>query len=499
MTKLLIELPDTTEWFLSRGGGIHNAAQNLGLTVRHQRIPRRTGAAVMADSTHALPAVQTAQPTWMKRVALASFVGSAIEYYDFYIYGTAAALVFPKVFFPHLGPTMATVASMATFAAAFISRPLGAIFFGHFGDRLGRKSALVATLLIMGLSTVAVGVVPGAATVGIAAPLMLLTLRLVQGFAVGGEWAGSALLAAEYAPAAKRGRYGMFTQLGVGSGLVMSSLVFLAVNSTMGESSGAFMNWGWRLPFLFSAVLIVIALYVRLNVAETPVFVVEKARNTPSVAPLAALFKAQPRQIVLAAGCMVGSMTLGFMASTYLTNYAHTHLRYPPTLILSIGVVGGLVAVGFTALSAALCDSFGRRRIIMVALAAGIPWSFTVIPLVNAGDPVLFAVAIAGTYAIAGMAYGPMASFIPETFATRYRYSGAGLALNLAGLLGGAIPPLIAGPLMATAGSLAIAAMMGLFVLTSLLCTYVLPETKGATLTSHRRGQQSAPDLKGYQ
>jgi len=242
----------------------------------------------------------------MKRVAMASFVGSAIEYYDFYIYGTAAALVFPKVFFPHLGVTMATVASMATFAAAFLSRPIGAAFFGHFGDRLGRKSTLIATLSIMGLSTVMVGLVPGAATIGMAAPLILLTLRLLQGFAVGGEWAGAALLSAEYAPATSRGRYGMFTQMGVGSGLVMSSLLFLIVNKTIGESSAAFMHWGWRIPFLFSAVLIVIALYVRMNVAETPVFAAQKTRDGASVTPMAALFKNQRREVLLAAGSMIG-------------------------------------------------------------------------------------------------------------------------------------------------------------------------------------------------
>ena len=219
--------------------------------------------------------------TSMKRVAMASFVGSAIEYYDFYIYGTAAALVFPKVFFPHLGTTLATVASMATFAAAFLSRPLGAAFFGHFGDQLGRKSTLIATLSIMGPSTFLVGMVPGTATIGMAAPLILLVLRLMQGFAVGGEWAGSALLSAEYAPAEARGRYGMFTQMVVGSGLVMSSLLFLVVNKTIGEASAAFMHWGWRIPFLFSAVLIVIALYVRLHVAETPVFTEHKARVAP--------------------------------------------------------------------------------------------------------------------------------------------------------------------------------------------------------------------------
>src|ERR1700754_1119360 len=251
----------------------------------------------------------------MKRVAAASYVGSAIEYYDFYIYGTAAALVFPKVVFPHLGTTVATLASMATFAAAFLSRPLGAAFFGHFGDRLGRKSTLIATLLIMGLSTLAVGLVPGAVTIGMAAPLILLTLRLVQGFAVGGEWAGSALLAAEYAPAEARGRYGMFTQMGVGSGLVMSSLLFLIVNKTIGEASSAFIHWGWRIPFLFSAVLIAIALYVRLNVAETPVFAAQKYSETAAVTPLAALFANQRREVGLSAGSMIGFFTLGYMAN----------------------------------------------------------------------------------------------------------------------------------------------------------------------------------------
>jgi MFS family permease len=422
------------------------------------------------------------QGTTMKRVAMASYVGSAIEYYDFYIYGTAAALVFPKVFFPHLGTTMATVASMAMFAAAFISRPVGAAFFGHFGDRLGRKTTLTATLLIMGLSTVMVGVVPGAATIGVAAPLTLLALRLVQGFAVGGEWAGSALLAAEYAPATARGRYGMFTQMGVGSGLVMSSLLFLIVNSTIGETSAAFMDWGWRLPFLFSTVLIVIALYVRLTVAETPIFAEQNARNTESRTPVVALFTAQRREVILAAGSMLGFFTLGFMANAYLTNYAHTRVGYSPQLILSVGVVGGVVAVAFSALSAVLCDVFGRRRIVMVAFAAGVPWSFCVIPLLDTGNAVWFAVAIAGTYAVAGTAYGPMASFVPEIFATHYRYSGAGLSLNLAGLIGGAVPPLIATPLMATWGAPAIGLMMGSMVLVSLVSTFLLPETKGATM-----------------
>jgi metabolite-proton symporter len=422
------------------------------------------------------------QRTSMRRVAAASFVGSAIEYYDFYIYGTAAALVFPKVFFPHLSTTVGTVASMATFAAAFLSRPLGAAFFGHFGDRLGRKSTLIATLLIMGLSTLAVGLVPGAVTIGMAAPLILLTLRLVQGFAVGGEWAGAALLSAEYAPAQARGRYGMFTQMGVGSGLVMSSLLFLVVNQTVGESSRAFIDWGWRIPFLFSAVLIVIALYVRLNVAETPVFAEQKARDTARVMPLAALFRSQRREVVLAAGSMIGFFTLGYMANAYLMSYAHTHVGFSPKLILSVGLLGGVVVVVFNVLGAVLSDAIGRRRVIMTAFAIGVPWSFVVLPLVDTGNAVLFALAMAGTYAVAGTAYGPMAAFIPEIFGTRYRYSGAGLSLNLAGLVGGAVPTIVAAPLQATWGVAAVGAMMAVVVVASLVCTAALPETKGAAL-----------------
>jgi MFS family permease len=423
------------------------------------------------------------QGTSMKRVAAASFVGSAIEYYDFYIYGTAAALVFPKVFFPHLGATVATVASMATFAAAFLSRPLGAVFFGHFGDRLGRKSTLIATLLIMGLSTLAVGLVPGAVTIGMAAPLILLTLRLVQGFAVGGEWAGAALLSAEYAPAKARGRYGMFTQMGVGSGLVMSSLLFLVVNQTIGESNRAFIDWGWRIPFLFSAVLIVIALYVRLNVAETPVFAGQKARDTARVTPLADLFMNQRREVLLAAGSMVGFFALGYMANAYFMSYAHTHVGFSPKLILSVGLLGGVVVVVFNVLGAVLSDTVGRRRVIVTAFVIGVPWSFVVLPLVDTGNAVLFALALAGTYAVAGTAYGPMAAFIPEIFGTRYRYSGAGLSLNLAGLIGGAVPTIIAAPLLATWGVPAIGTMMAAMVLVSLLCTVLLPETKGTAMS----------------
>ncbi len=416
-----------------------------------------------------------------KRIAIACMVGTAVEYYDFYIYGTAAALIFPTVFFPHLSHTMATIASMGTFAAAFVSRPVGGAVFGHFGDRLGRKATLVATLLITGLSTVAVGLTPGTATIGAAAPVIVLVLRLLQGFAVGGEWAGSALLGAEYAPAARRGRFGMFTPLGVGVALFLTSLTFLVVNLTIGQTSRAFVQWGWRVPFLLSALLIAIALYVRLNIDETPVFKSQLATAKPPRAPLAEVIRAQPRSLVLAAGSLIAVFTFVFMAGTFLTSYAQNR-GLSRNSILIAGMLGGLVWTVGVVFSGTMCDQVGRRPVIMCAWAIGLAWSFAVIPLIDTGDGVLLGASICGVYAVAATAFAPMASFVPELFATRHRYTGAGLALNLAGIVGGAAPPTLAGPLLSRYGGWAVGLMMATLVLVSLASTYLLPETKGISL-----------------
>jgi metabolite-proton symporter len=432
--------------------------------------------------------------TPMKRIAAACLVGTTIEYYDTLIYATAAALVFPTVFFPHLNPAMATIASMGTFASAFLSRPLGAAFFGHFGDRLGRKKTLVATLLVMGLSTVTVGLVPNTATIGMTAPLILIALRLLQGFAFGGEWAGSALLSIEYAPTTKRGRYGMFTPLGAGTGAVLGCLTFLAVNYTIGEHSPAFMQWGWRLPFLISAPLIGIALYVRLKINETPVFAEEKARNMVPRAPLAELLRLQRREIALAAGSFLARFSFIHMSNSYLATYGHTHLGYSRNVILVVGVLGGLADITFVALSAALCDRVGRRSVMLVGWAACLAWSFVVIPLIDTGTPIYYALAIVGMQAAASIGFGPTAAFIPELFPTRYRYSGSALAINLAGIVGGALPPLIAGTMQATYGSWAIDLILAALALASLVCTYLLPETRGTMLRSTRgAGVASVP------
>lgn len=422
---------------------------------------------------------RVANPVSVKRIAFACMVGTTVEFYDFYIYGTAAALVFPNVFFPELSPTLGTIAAMGTFAAAFVSRPVGGAVFGHFGDRLGRKATLVATMLIMGLCTVAVGLTPGAATIGIAAPLIVLVLRLLQGFAVGGEWAGSALLAAEFAPAHRRGSYGMFTAVGAGIATLLTSLTFLIVNATVGEKSAAFLNWGWRVPFLLSGLLVAIALYVRLVIDETPVFTRQTVR--PRV-PLAEVLRQQPARVALASGSFVALYAFVFVAGTYLTSYAHSHLGLSRNVILCAGLLGGLAWTAVVPLSAILCDRVGRRPVILSGWALGLPWSFVVIALIDTDRPVLFAAAIVGTYSIAAFTYAPMASFVPELFSTSHRYTGAGLAINVAGIAGGALPPLLADPLSDRYGSWSIGLMLAVLVAVSLVCTYVLPETLGGAL-----------------
>lgn len=442
------------------------------MTVSRPESTSRPGASHVAE----------AAPAPLKRVAFASFVGSAIEYYDFYIYGLAAALVFPHVFFPEMTPALATISSFATFAVAFLSRPIGAAFFGHFGDRLGRKKTLIATLLIMGISTVAVGLVPDSAVIGMWAPIILLFLRLLQGFAVGGEWAGAALLSVEYAPAAKRGKYGMFPQIGVGAGLVLSSAVFLLVNVSIGAESEAFLSWMWRVPFLFSAVLVIVALYVRLNIAETPVFSAAKSAEPAAKLPLRELLSRQFKQVALGAGCISGIFTFVFMGGTYLTGYGRSAMGHPFWLVLASGVIGGACMISAIAISSPLCDRFGRKRVIGAGFIVAVPWSFAVMPLIDTGSSLLFLAAIAGIFLVLGFSYGPMGSFFPELFATRYRYTGSGLAYNMGGIVGGAIPPVLAGILLENLGSWSIGLMLALFSVASLLCTMALTETKGSDL-----------------
>jgi metabolite-proton symporter len=428
----------------------------------------------------------TVPSTSVRKVAVASCIGTTIEFYDFFIYGTAAALVFPKVFFPALGPAAGTVASFATFAVAFFARPVGAVVFGHYGDRIGRKRTLISTLLLMGIATVLIGLLPGADTIGVAAPIILVTLRFAQGFAVGGEWAGATLLTAEYAPKGKRGMYGVFPQLGPALAFGLSSATFLVTGLVMGDSDEAFLAYGWRIPFLLSILLVGVGLYMRLSIEETPAFKAaqQAARDRPTKLPFMEAVTSQPREVLLAAGSLTMLFAFFYMGTAYLTSYGTNPdgaaLSRP--VVLSIGV-GSAVVFGLAIVVAGvLSDRFGRRRLIMASSAVGIVWALVLFPLLDTGTPLAFGIGLTVTMVIFAIAYGPAGSFLPELFTARHRYTGAGLGYNLAGVLGGAIPPLLAPGLAASFGSIAIGVMLSLLAVLSLVCTYALRETLGRPL-----------------
>ena len=330
--------------------------------------PGTSAAGTSAAGTSAVGSGGPPTPRELRRVRAASFAGTTIEFYDFFIYGTAAALVFPTVFFPALGSGAALVASFATFGVGFVARPVGSIFFGHFGDRIGRKQSLISTLLIMGAATVLMGLIPPAAQIGIAAPIILVTLRFLQGFAVGGEWAGAALLTAEYAPKDKRGLYGAFPQLGTPAGMFLANATFLVSALVAGDSSEAFLSYGWRIPFVASALLIAIGLWVRLSIAETPAFIQAQAaaeealkreaeagdaggageagaRKSRERSPFIDVLRFQAREVLLASGCLVMLFAFFHTSTSFLTSYASDPegIGLPRTVVLAINMLAAVV------------------------------------------------------------------------------------------------------------------------------------------------------------
>ncbi|MFB9907606.1 MFS transporter [Allokutzneria oryzae] len=420
--------------------------------------------------------VHTEAPT--RRIAFASFAGTAIEFYDFFVYGTAAALVFPTLFFPALGATAGTVAAFASFAVAFIARPLGAALFGHLGDRLGRKRTLTYTLLLMGVSTMGVGLLPGAESIGIAAPVILVVLRFLQGIAVGGEWGGAALLAVEYSTASSRGRSGMYPQLGPGTAFALTSVTFLVTGATM--SHEAFMSWGWRIPFLLSVLLVAVGLYVRLRIEETPVF--RAASKTHLRSPLREAFSRHSKQILLAGGALSAAFGLNYIGTVYLTSYGTAVLHLPQPTMLLLGVIGGVVLVAATAAGALYSDRVGRRRVILSGNVAAVACGIVVFPIIDTGNVVLVGVGLCLLLVIGGAILGPAAAYMAELFETEHRYTAVGLSYNLATVLGGAVPPLVATALQATYGSIAVGVLMSMYGVLALVCVLALPETRERSL-----------------
>jgi metabolite-proton symporter len=416
------------------------------------------------------------------RVAVASLVGTAIEFYDFYIYGTAAALVLNTAFFPEMDATAGTLAAFSTFAVAFLSRPLGSALFGHWGDRIGRKSMLVASLLLMGLSTVAIGLLPGYAAIGVAAPILLVLLRFSQGIGLGGEWGGAALLATEHAPPGKRGLYAMFPQLGPAVGFIAANGFFLVLGATLSDEQ--FGSWGWRLPFVASLLLVLIGLYVRVRIAETPVFRQAMDQRRIAKVPFAGLMRHQWRRVLLGAGAMTIAYTLFYTATTYCLSYGTATLGLPRTTMLALTMVGVVFMAAGTAVSAIVSDRTGRRRVLLAGTAGAVVWGLVMFPLMETRSVALVGVALAVALALMGLIFGPMGAYLPELFHTEYRYSGASVAYSLGGVLGGAVPPLVATVLQ---GGFAVGVYVSAMALISALCLLALPETVAEPLARPNR------------
>ncbi|AYL99549.1 MFS transporter [Mucilaginibacter celer] len=376
------------------------------------------------------------------RILTASLIGTTIEFFDFYIYATAAVLVFPRLFFSSADPTSATLESLATFALAFIARPIGAAIFGHFGDRKGRKATLVAALMTMGPSTVAIGLLPGYASIGIAAPLLLALFRFGQGLGLGGEWGGAVLLATENAPAHKKAWYGMFPQLGAPIGFLLSSGIFTILGETMSDSN--FISYGWRIPFIASALLVWIGLYVRLKISETPEFVKMIDNEKQAKVPFADVFVKHTAAITLGTLATVTTFLLFYLMAVFTLSWGTSVLHYTKSSFLIIQMISMLPFGLGIPLSAKLADKYGRNRMLIAATGAIIIFGLVFAPFFSTGSLVITAVFLSVGMFLMGLTYGPIGTALAGIFPPSVRYTGASLAFTLAGILGASLTPYIA-------------------------------------------------------
>ena len=376
------------------------------------------------------------------KILLGSLVGTTIEFFDFYIYANAAVLVFPALFFPSSNATNAMLQSLATFAIAFFARPLGSALFGHFGDRVGRKATLVAALMTMGLSTVAIGLLPTYASIGIAAPILLTLCRFGQGLGLGGEWGGAVLLATENAPPHKRAWYGMFPQLGAPIGFLMSGGIFLLLSDSL--SNEQFFDFGWRIPFLASTLLVLVGLYVRLNITETPAFLESLKSNKRVKVPAITVFKEHGRHLLLGTFIALATFVLFYLMTVFTLSWATTSLGFSRREFLLIQLFAVLFFGLAIPISALLADRFSRRAVLMSASIAIAAFGLLMAPLFGSGDVVKITMFLCLGLGLMGMTYGPLGTMLSELFPTEVRYTGASLTFNFAGILGASFAPFIA-------------------------------------------------------
>nr|WP_310523306.1 MFS transporter [Polymorphobacter sp.] len=377
-----------------------------------------------------------------RRILGASLVGTAVEFYDFYIYATAASLVFGPLFFPLESASAQLLAAYASFAVAFIARPIGALVFGHYGDRIGRKSTLVASLLVMGGSTLAIAFLPTYGTAGWLAPVLLCTLRFGQGFGLGGEWGGAALLAVENAPPGWRGRFGMFPQLGAPVGFIAANGLFLILGLVLSDED--FRSWGWRLPFLASALLVGVGLWVRLKLTETPAFAALAERGPPPNVPIAELLRLHWRETLGGTLGVIACFALFYLATAFALGYGTTKLGYARETFLSVQLVA-ILFLGLGILIAGwLSDRFDPRRVLIAGCIAAIAAGFALAPMLGSGSLLLVGGFLALALFVMGFVYGPLGAWLPGLFPARIRYTGASMSFNMGGILGGGLAPIVA-------------------------------------------------------
>ena len=414
----------------------------------------------------------------IRHIAFASFIGTAIEFYDFYIYAMAAALVIGQVFFPASDPAVQSLSAFLTFGIAFIARPVGAIIFGHYGDKIGRKATLAASLLLMGVSTLLIGLLPGHEVLGLWAPVILCVLRFGQGLGLGGEWGGAALLATEHAPAGKRAWFGMFPQLGPSVGFLLATLSYLALSLWLTDAQ--FKAWGWRLPFIASALLVGIGLYVRFKLAETPAFAAALSENKTHVVPIKPLLKTHLRPVLLGALAMVVCYNLFYTATVFCLSYGTTTLGITRADFLGMLCVAILFMTLATPIAAKLSDDWGRRPVLLISSALAVLAGFALHPLLTSGSIIQVTMFLSIALFLMGATFAPMGAYLPEQFPVTVRYTGAGLAYQLGGILGASLAPYVSQLLVTHGGLLWVGLYVSGAAVASFIAVLLLGESRSS-------------------
>ena len=438
-------------------------------------MPMRVNLTPLKIISNNMKTLQSSSPS-TTHIAFASFIGTAIEFYDFYIYAMASALVIGQVFFPASDPTAQALNAFLTFGIAFIARPFGAILFGHFGDRIGRKATLAASLMVMGISTLLIGCLPSYESIGTWAAILLCLLRFGQGIGLGGEWGGAALLATENAPANKRGWFGMFPQLGPSVGFLLATLSFLVL--TLYLSDEAFKSWGWRIPFFASALLVLVGLYVRFKLAETSAFAAVLAQHHTHKAPIKSLLSTHFRPVLLGALAMTVCYNLFYTATVFCLSYGTLSLNIARADFLQMLCVAVLFMAVITPISAGLSDKFGRKPVLIIGCLLAILAGFSLAPLMASGSLWKITLFLSIALLLMGATFAPMGAFLPEQFPVAVRYTGAGLSYNLGGILGASTAPFISQLLVDKGGLAWVGYYVSAMALVSLVAIILMNETQ---------------------